>query len=104
MKILENLKLDKWYGLVLYLGVALISASLLFKPEFIEQKHAFGLGLGMILIGLAYVMSETLDNQIAYGGILTLKYNKHNVVTIILILLGLGLVGLFGFKIVESLI
>ncbi len=104
MKILENLKLDKWYGIVLYLGVALIAASLLFKPEFIEQKHAFGLGVGMILIGLAYVMSETQHNEIAYGGILTQKYNKHNFVTIVLIMIGLGLVGLFGFKIVESLI
>lgn len=104
MKILENLKLDRWYGIVLYLGVALISASLLFKPQFIEQKHIFGLGIGMILIGIAYVMSERQLSEIAYGGILSTKINKHNFVSIILIIIGIGLIGLFGFKMIESLI
>ena len=33
MNVLENLKLDRWYRIVLYLGVALIAASLFFKPQ-----------------------------------------------------------------------
>ncbi|MGB3851516.1 MAG: hypothetical protein WA958_16220 [Tunicatimonas sp.] len=104
MKLLENVKLDKWYGIVLYLGVALISASFLLKPEFVDQKHIFGLGLGMILIGIGYVMSEKYLSVIAYDGMLSKKINKHNLVTVLLITAGLVLIGLFGFKLVQSLI
>lgn len=104
MKILENLKLDQWYGIVLYLGVALIGASLFFKPKFIEPKNIFGLGIGMILIGIAYLMSEKHLNEIAYGGISSTKINRHNFVTIVLIIIGIGLIGLFGFKLIQSLI
>ncbi|MBI1803903.1 MAG: hypothetical protein HY033_06830 [Ignavibacteriae bacterium] len=49
MKILENLKLDTWYGVIFYWGVLLIAASLYFKIEFLEEKHLFGFGLGLIL-------------------------------------------------------
>mgnify|MGYP000088384364 CR=1 FL=1 len=104
MKLLENLKLDKWYGIVLYLGVALITASLFFKPEFLNLKHIFGLGIGMIVLGIAHIMSERHMSEIAYGGILTTKMNQHNFTTIILIIIGIGLIGLFGFKIIQSLI
>lgn len=104
MKLLENLKLDRWYGIVLYLGVALISASLFLTPEFVAQKHLFGLGVGMLLIGIGYVMSEKYMHEIAYGGIISHKINKHNFASIILIAIGVGLVGLFGFKLVQSLI
>jgi len=55
----------------------------------LEQKHIFGLGVGMIII------------EIAYGGILSAKINQHNFVTIVLIIIGTGLI---GFKIIESLI
>tara|TARA_B110001450_G_C17594136_1_gene470128 strand:- start:58 stop:372 length:315 start_codon:yes stop_codon:yes gene_type:complete len=104
MKLLENLKLDKWYGIVLYLGVVLIIASLFFKPEFLEQKHIFGLGIGMIIVGIAYVMSEVIISEIAYGGLMSIKVNKHNFVSIVLIIIGIGLIGLFGFKVIQSLI
>jgi len=103
MKLLENLKLDRWYGIILYLGVALIAASLFFKPEFLEQKHIFGLGIGMIIVGIAYIISEKHMSEIAYGGILSTKINKHNFVTIVLIIIGIGLIGLFGFKVIQSL-
>lgn len=104
MKILENLKLDKWYGILLYLGVLLIAASFYFNPEFLEKKHIFGLGIGMILIGIAYWMSEKHLSEIAYGGILSTQIIKHNFVSIILIIIGIVLIGLFGFKLVQTLI
>jgi len=104
MKLLENLKLDSWYGIVLYLGVLLIAASLFLKPDFLEQKHIFGLGVGMIIVGIASIMSERNKSEIAFGGILSTKINEHNFVTIILIIIGIGLIGLFGFKVIQSLI
>ena len=42
--------------------------------------------------------------KIAFGGILSTKINKHNIVTIVLILIGIGLIGIFGFKIIQPLI
>tara|TARA_R110000751_G_scaffold233433_1_gene334251 strand:- start:164 stop:472 length:309 start_codon:yes stop_codon:yes gene_type:complete len=101
---LENLKLDRWYGIVLYLGVALIAASLLFKPKFIEQKHVFGLGIGMIIIGIAYIMSEKYWNKLAIDGMLSTKINKHSFITKTMIVIGLALVVLFGFLLVKGLI
>lgn len=38
MKILENLKLDSWYGIVSYVGILLIAASLFFQVDFIQEK------------------------------------------------------------------
>lgn len=104
MKLLENLKLDRWYRIVLCLGVALITSTLFFKIEFIDQKNIFGLGIGMIIIGVAYIMSERQISEIAYGGIISTEINKHNCVSMLLIIIGFGLIGLFGFKIIQSLI
>jgi hypothetical protein len=112
MKFLENLKLDKWFVVLLYLGVLMIAASMIFNVEFLEEKHAFGFGLGLILIGLSFWIAEKNYSQFvppsAYtggsAGILQWKNIKHNVVTVILLILGLVLTGLFGFLIVRSLI
>lgn len=104
MKLLENLKLDRWYRIVLYLGVALIASTLFFKIEFLEQKNIFGLGIGMIIIGVAHIMSERHISEIAYGGILTTEIKKHNCVSMLLIIIGIGLIGIFGFKVILSLI
>lgn len=111
MSFLENLKLDSWWKAIFYLGVAGIASSFLFSPNFIQQKHMFGFGLGMVVIGIAYWIAEKEYSAIkppnAYTGpaaILTWKAIKHNPVTVILLLVGLGLIGLFGFLIVKNLI
>ncbi|HEX9826413.1 MAG TPA: hypothetical protein VGA80_07415 [Flavobacteriaceae bacterium] len=104
MNLLENLKLNRWYGVVLYLGVLLIVASLYFEIDFVQKKHLFGLGIGMILIGLAHLMSEKYLTKFDYGGYFTIPINKHNAISRILIFFGIGLVGLFGFLIVKDLI
>jgi hypothetical protein len=104
MKLLENLKLDKWYGIVLYIGVLLIAASFYFKPEFLEAKHIFGLGLGLIIIGIAHLMSEKYLNQVAYGYIMSTQIIKYNFVSVILIIIGIVLTALFGYKIIVYLL
>jgi len=104
MNLLEKLKLDRWYGIVLYLGVMLLASSFYFETDldFVEKKHLFG--LGMILIGIAYIMSEKYLHEIAHGGMFSIPINKHNPVSIILIIIGIGLIGFFGFLIVKGLI
>jgi len=111
MKLLENLKLDSWWKAVFYLGVVGIASSFMFHPEFIQQKHLFGLSLGLLFIGISYWIAEKDRSAIkppnAYTGpaaLMTWKVIRHNPVTVILLLIGLGLIGLFCFLIVKSLI
>lgn len=111
MSLWENFKLDSWWKAVFLLGVAGIASALLFKPDFIQQKHLFGFGLGMVLVGIAYWIAEkeysTIKPPNAYTGpaaLMTWKVIKHNPVTVILLLTGLGLICLFGFLIIKGLV
>lgn len=111
MKILENLKLDTWYGLILYIGVLMMAASLFFNVDFIQKKHLFGLGLGFLFIGLSFLIAEKHQNTIKppnfYTGqaaLISWKVIKHNPFTIIILIIGVGLTVLFGFLLVKNLI
>jgi hypothetical protein len=111
MSFLENLKLDEWWKAVFYLGVAGIASSFLFDPEFLQQKHMFGFGLGWVLVGISFWIAEKEYSAIkppnAYTGpaaVLTRKVIEHNPVTVIILVAGLGLIGFFGFLIVKALI
>ncbi len=111
MKFLENLKLDKWYTITLYLGVLLIASSLFFEKKWVEEKHLFGLGIGLILIGLSMLMAvkskSTFKPPNVYTGgpaLLSWKEIKHNPVSIMIMILGFLITGLFGYLIVRGLI
>ncbi len=111
MKFLESLKLDKWYMLVLYLGVGLIASSLYFDIDFLKQRHLFGLGMGAVLVGLSFIIAETTLSTIKppnvyTGGATWISWDeiRHNPITITLFLIGLVLVVIFGFLVVKSLI
>jgi len=104
MSILGNLKLDKWYGIVLYLGILMIAASLLFKVDFLEPKHTFGFGIGLVMIGLSFFMAQRVASQFAFGGILSWGIIKHNLFSILILIIGIGLTFLFGFLIIRGLI
>jgi hypothetical protein len=111
MKFLENLKLDKWYALVLYLGVGFVIASLYFNVDFLEDKHLFGLGAGMIMVGLSFLIAEktlsTIKPPNAYTGgaaLISWKEIHHNFFSIILLIVGFLLVCIFGFLVIKSLV
>jgi len=111
MKFLENLKLDKWYALVLYLGAFFIVASLCFTIDFLKEAHLFGLGLGMVLVGLSFFIAEKTFSAIkppnAYTGSVALiswKEIHHNFFTVTLLIIGLLLVCIFSFLMIKSLI
>lgn len=110
MSFLENLKLDSWWKAVFYLGVASIVCSFLFQPGFLQPKHLFGLGVGMVLIGIAYWIAEKEFSAIkppnAYTGpaaLMTWKTIKHNPISVSCLLIGLGLIGMFGVLIIKGL-
>ena len=111
MNILQNLKLDKWYGIVLYLGTLSVAASLFTNISFVLPKHLFGFGIGAILVGLSFWIAEKHRSAIKppnvyTGGAALLSWNeiKHNPLTILLFIIGLCLLGLFGYLIVKNLI
>jgi len=82
----------------------MIVASLLFKVDFLEPKHTFGFGLGLVMIGISFFMAQKVANQFAYGGILSWQIIKHNLFSVLILIIGIGLTFLFGFFIVKGLI
>ena len=109
--LLENLKLDCWWKALFYLGVAGIASSFLFKPDFVQPKHLFGLSLGLMIVGISFWIAEKTFSAIkppnAYTGgvaILSQKKTCHSLITVILLIVGFVLIGLFGFLIVKDLI
>ena len=103
MKILDNLKLDTWWAIVLYSGIALIATALLIKVDFIEAKHLFGLGLGMFLVGLSFKMANKTATTFTHGGMLSTKITQHNVISIIILIIGLIITGIFGYLVIKKL-
>ena len=80
MSILNTLKLDSWWKILLWLGVALIFVVFRFAPEFIEKRHLFGLGFGMIIVGLSYFAAQEwrIKPPNAYtGGVAQYVVIKH---------------------------
>lgn len=111
MNLLQNLKLDKWYGIVLYLGTLSVAASLFTNISFVQTKYLFGFGLGAVLVGLSFWMAEKNMSAIkppnVYTGgaaLLTWKEIRHNPFTLVLLIIGICLVCLFGFFIIKDLI
>jgi hypothetical protein len=97
-------KIDTWWKAVFIIGLIACVGSALINIDFIQKKHLFGFGIGMLLIGLAYWMASKTANTMHMGGILSWPVIKHNFVSIILLIIGIGLTGLFGFLIVKGLI
>jgi hypothetical protein len=99
-----NLKIDIWWKAVLVLGLIACIGAASFNIDFLERKHLFGFGIGMMLIGIGFWKSWKTFSQIVAGGILSTQGYKHDVVSILLIILGVLLFRLFGYLIVKGLI
>lgn len=107
----NNLKIDKWWKGILWLSLFYILSSFFFAPNFINSKHLFGLGFGLLFIGVSYWISDKTYSWIkpanAYTGptaLVTQEYEEHNFVTITLLVIGVLLFTVFGFLIIKSLI
>ncbi|MDD4409087.1 MAG: hypothetical protein PHW52_00345 [Candidatus Pacebacteria bacterium] len=107
----NNFKLDKWWRIVLCLGISSVIGSFVYTPQFIEAKNLFGIGLGMILVGISYIMAESSHSWIkppnAYTGgtaLITQDFTKHNIITRTICFIGICLIITFGFLIIRALI
>lgn len=85
------LKIDVWWKAVLVLGVLRTASSLIFPVDFINNKHLFGFGLGMIFIGVAQWMAWKTISEVYKGGILSTQIIKYNYVSFIILFIGIGL-------------
>ena len=98
------ININTWWKAVLMLGILAVIGAAIFDIKFIESKHLFGFGSGLIFVGISYWMAWKTASTIAYGGILSTKIVKHNFASIIILIISIGLIGLFGFLIVKGLI
>lgn len=99
-----SMNVDIWWKAVLIIGILTCASSMMFNVNFIENKHLFGFGLGMVFIGIAQWMAWTTISQFHLGGILSTNITKHNFLSMLVLLIGIGLIGLFGFIMIKGLI
>lgn len=111
MDIFSKLKLDSWWNLILYLGILFGAASLILEIDFLENKHLFGLALGMILFSLSFWIAEkklsTIKPPDAYTGptaLISWKEIHHNFFSLLLLIISIILICVFGLKIISGLI
>lgn len=111
MNFSENLKIDTWWKVVLLLGMCAVFMSLTIKVNFIQNKHLFGLGMGMLMVGVSYWIAEkkfsTIKPPNVYTGpaaLISWKKINHNLITGIILAIGLTLTCLFGFLVVKNLV
>lgn len=99
-----SLKIDVWWKAILVLGLIACIGAASFDIDFLEKKHLFGFGLGMIVIGVGFWKSWKTLTEFIPGGMLNTQVNRHDIVSVLLIILGVMMIGLFGFLIVKGLI
>ncbi len=97
-------KIDTWWKAILILGILSTIGAATIQIPFIERKHLFGLGLGLICIGISYWMALKYVSSMHLGGILSTKVIRHDFISIIILIIGLVLTALFGYLIVKKLI
>ena len=102
--LIEKFKVDKWYGIVLYIGILAAGTSLVKGDELLSRKHLLGFGGGCILTGLSFFIAQKRENYLHNGGILYRDITKHSWITTLILLLGIFLLGYFGIKIFKDLL
>lgn len=100
---IEKAKLDKWYGIVLYIGILAAATSVMQGADLLSRKNLLGFGAGCIFIGLSFFMALKREHTLHQEGVLYRDIIKHSWITIPILLLGLFLIIFFGIKIFNQL-
>lgn len=111
MEIFKNLKLDRWYKILLWISILMMAGSIIFKISFLHPNHLFGFGLGLLLLSFSCIIAETKNSIIKppnyYTGpaaIISWPSLNHSKFTITLFLIGLLISILFLILLIISLI
>jgi hypothetical protein len=101
---IEKIKVYKWYGIVLYIGLLAAGISLIKGDELLSRRHLFGFGAGCILTGLSFFIAQRRENSQVPGGILSRDFIKHTWITALILILGIFLLVFFGIRIFKELL
>ncbi len=56
-RILSAIKLEHRWDILLYLGMAACLSSMIHSPDFLVRRHLFTLGIGLLLVHVAFALS-----------------------------------------------
>jgi hypothetical protein len=93
--ILETLTVNVWWKFVLMLGVVISGVALTVDVKILSEKHFFGLGVGLIFIGVSCLIANKHINIPYLGGMLSTEKLIHTPITKILFAIGLAITILF---------
>jgi hypothetical protein len=103
-EIINMSKVNIWWKSVLILGIAASGTALMVDIKILNEKHLFGLGLGLITIGMSCFIANKHINMPYQGGILSTEKLVHNVSTRIMFSIGLAITILFLTLLIIDLI
>ncbi len=106
MDYIKWLNVDKWWKVVLWLGVAFEAIALLFYVQIVNPKHLLGLGFGMIMIGLSMWGAQTtcVKPMPELNGFFEGKAAHHNWMTLLGVIVGGLITALFLTLIIIGLV
>lgn len=110
MSFLENLKLNNWWSLLVYIGFLGIIGSFFMPIVFMDPKNIFGLSLGLLLVGVATLSAVKTAVQFkepnAYtggGGMFSWEVIKYKFLSGLVTVMGAFLIIIFISKIIIGL-
>lgn len=98
---LSNLSVDRWYKLLVWLGVFLLIIALLFPVKWLTNADAGLLGLSFLFIGLGEWKTRKFIMEEHPGGILQIPIRHVDFISVILWGAGLFILGKLIFRLLS---
>lgn len=110
MTFLDNLKLNNWWNLFIYIGLLGIIGSFFIPTTFVDPKNILGLSFGLLIVGIATLSAvktavQYKEPNIHTGGagMFSWKVIKYNLLSGTISFIGVILIIIFIFKIIIGL-
>jgi hypothetical protein len=86
---LKNFKIDAWWKMSMWCGIALFAAGIFVTTSVVNQKHLVGLGVGLFLVGFSFFIAQKPFSIINSNGILTGEHIEQSCLTRIFFAIGI---------------
>ena len=97
--------IDRWWNILILLGCGFVFISFAFKSDFLKSSFIFGMGLGIILIGISFLIATSQICEGIYGNnFMRLTQIKHTLITKIILGVGILLTTFFFLWILIDLL
>ena len=104
MSSLEKILIERWYNIILLLGVGLVGSSFMFEINFLNRKHLIGLGIGLILIGISLNIARKYFYTPYSSGFIQKEAIMHSWFTKLILIFGVIIAAIFLTLVIKSLI